>query len=98
MDLCRARGGCEGDAGGLIAAFPLYESSLRTQGPIRRGLSFRHWSKSLSSLLRPGVMGPCVRRDDPLKRYVYENSICDSPAARGERADRVRSTALDSIF
>src|SRR5882757_7592764 len=32
------------------------------------------------SLLRPGVMGPCVRRDDSSKRYVYENSICDNPA------------------
>src|SRR5216683_5452059 len=42
-------------------------SSLRTQGPIRRGLSFRQWSKGLSSLLMPGVMGPCVRRDDPLR-------------------------------
>src|SRR5258705_5108347 len=52
-------------------------------------------------LLRHGGrphMGPCIRRDDPLKRYAYENSICDSPAASGERADRVRSTALDSIF
>ena len=43
------------------------ESSLRTQGPIRRGLLFRHWSKGLSLLLKPGVMGPCVRRDDPLR-------------------------------
>ena len=25
---------------------------------------FRHWSRSLFLLLRPGVMGPCVRRDD----------------------------------
>jgi hypothetical protein len=32
------------------------ESSLRTQGPIRRGLSFLHWSRGLFSLLRPGVM------------------------------------------
>src|SRR6266478_6029110 len=92
MDLCRARGGCEGDAGGLIAAFPLYESSLRTQGPIRRGLSFRHWSKGLSSLLRPGVMGPCVRRDDPLREL--ELVICDNPARKREReqeASRVNS-------
>src|SRR5712664_2821170 len=51
-----------------------------------------------SSRLPAAMSGPCVRRDDPLKRYVYENSICDRPAARGERADRVRSTALDSIF
>src|SRR5260370_42700194 len=40
------------------------ESSLRTQGPIPRGLSFRHRSRGLFSLLRPGAMGPCVRRDD----------------------------------
>src|SRR6202171_4518718 len=31
------------------------ESSLRTQGPIRRGLSLRHLSRGLFSLLRPGV-------------------------------------------
>src|ERR1700730_6076997 len=43
------------------------ESSLRTQGPIRRGLSLRHSSRGLFSLLRPGVMGPCVRRDDLLR-------------------------------
>src|SRR5260370_23994394 len=43
------------------------ESSLRTQGPIRRGLSFLHWTRGLFSLLGPGVMGPCVRRDDPLR-------------------------------
>src|SRR5258708_7538243 len=29
-------------------------------------------------------MGPCVRRDD-----LLENSICDSPAHKGERAQRV---------
>src|SRR5467141_2523405 len=36
------------------------------------------------SLLRPGVMGPCVRRDDSSKRYVYENSICDNSALTGD--------------
>src|SRR5712675_214514 len=54
-------------AGRAIAYGIFNESSLRTQGPIRRGLSFRHWSRGLFSLLRPGVMGPCVRRDDPLR-------------------------------
>jgi hypothetical protein len=42
-------------------------SSRRTPGPIPRGLSFRHCRRGLFSLLRPGVMGPCVRRDDPLR-------------------------------
>src|SRR5882762_11562545 len=65
------------------------ESSLRTQGPIRRGLSFLHWSRGLLSLLRPGVMGPCVRRDDPprdcaMPRHRLKLVICDSPALAGE--------------
>ncbi|SMX55701.1 protein of unknown function [Bradyrhizobium sp. ORS 285] len=38
-------------------------SSLRTQGPIPRNFSVRHNCQS-SSHERPGVMGPCVRRDD----------------------------------
>src|SRR5260370_25190325 len=42
----------------------LSESSLRTQGPIRCGDSFRQWVEGLFTSLRPGVMGPCVRRDD----------------------------------
>jgi hypothetical protein len=52
-----------------LACFELHfsGSSLRTQGPIRRGLSFWRWSRDLSSSLRPGMMGPCVRRDDPLR-------------------------------
>ena len=74
------------------------ESSLRTQGPQRerklrssrrRGLSFLHWSRGLLSLLRPGVMGPCVRRDDPPRdcakpRHRLKLVICDSPALAGE--------------
>jgi hypothetical protein len=28
--------------------------------------------------LRPGLMGPCVRRDDPLREL--KSVICDSPA------------------
>ena len=44
------------------------------------------------SLLRPGVMGPCVRRDDPLRDCArprpYQPTlslvICDSPALAGE--------------
>src|SRR6266850_447186 len=30
----------------------------------------------------PRDMGPCVRRDDSLKRHAYENSISDSPGTR----------------
>src|SRR5258705_9649851 len=67
-------------------------SSLRTQGPIRRGLSLRHSSRGLFSLLRPGVMGPCVRRDDLLRDCtrprpinVRLNSVIfDSPASKSE--------------
>src|SRR5258707_11066266 len=47
-------------AGRAIAYGIFNESSLRTQGPIRRGLSFLHWSRGLLSLLRPGVMRPGV--------------------------------------
>jgi hypothetical protein len=43
--------------------------------------------------LRPGVMGPCVRRDDLLRDCMrprpinvrLNSVICDSPAACGER-------------
>jgi hypothetical protein len=35
-------------------------SSLRTQGPIRRVLSFRQWSGRLLIQPTPGAMGPCV--------------------------------------
>src|SRR6266705_3351117 len=52
------------------------ESSLRTQGPQRerncahRGGAdsrFCTGAEAFFSLLGPGVMGPCVRRDDPLR-------------------------------
>ena len=36
-------------------------------------------------------MGPCVRRDDSSKRYVYENSICDNPALTGDEAQKFLS-------
>src|SRR5467141_3351515 len=77
-------------AGRAIAYGIFNESSLRTQGPIRRGLSFLHWSRGLLSLLRPGVMGPCVRRDDPPRdcakpRHRLKLVICDSPARKRER-------------
>ena len=29
----------------------------------------------------PRRMGPCVRSDDTLERYAYENSICDGPGS-----------------
>src|SRR5258705_1475410 len=39
----------------------------------------------------PRRMGPCVRRDDSLKRHAYENSICDSLAPQaGEGEERKR--------
>ena len=41
-----------------------YLSSLRTQGPIRRGPSVRRKYQTSSIRLAPGVMGSCVRRDD----------------------------------
>jgi hypothetical protein len=45
------------------------------------------------SLLRPGVMGPCVRRDDPLRACArprpinarLNSVICDSPAQGSKR-------------
>ncbi len=39
-------------------------SSLRTQGPIRCGLTFWRSCDGLFLTSTPGVMGPCVRRDD----------------------------------
>jgi len=41
-------------------------SSLRTQGPLRRGLCWRHGRKRLLplSISTPVVMGPCFGRDD----------------------------------
>src|ERR1700681_3819384 len=82
------------------------ESSLRTQGSIRRGLSLRHVSRGLFSLLRPGVMGPCVRSDDLLRDCtrprinVRLNSvICDSPASeRGSNFARIAKSELRPAF
>jgi len=50
------------------------KSSLRTQGPQRERKALIAAARTLVSALvqrpfsplRPGVMGPCVRRDDPL--------------------------------
>src|SRR5258707_11435856 len=93
---------------GRAIAYGIFnESSLRTQGPQRerklrssrrRGLSFLHWSRGLLSLLRPGVMGPCVRRDDPPRdcakpRHRLKLVICDSPARKRERGQAVRYRA-----
>src|SRR5216684_612767 len=63
------------------------ESSLRTQGPIRRGISFWRWSRGLFSLLRPGVMGPCVRRDDPLR-------ACETTIAYRQTLNHVNESSL----
>ena len=47
------------------------------QGPIRRGLSFSHGGRSLLQQPAPGVMGPCVRRDDnePLSFFTLRPQI-----------------------
>jgi hypothetical protein len=76
-------------------------SSLRTQGPIRRGVSLSAGRRGLSSLVTPGVMGPGVRRDDGLKRHVTSRSrgamrpkfsrSFRSSENRGRREDRVRA-------
>src|SRR6266853_5611489 len=59
-----------------IAYVIFNESSLRTQGPQRerncahRGVAdsrFGTRAAAFYSLLMPGVMDPCVRRDDPLR-------------------------------
>jgi hypothetical protein len=39
-------------------------SSLRTQGPILRALSYGTLERHLLEAPRPVIMGPCVRRDD----------------------------------
>src|SRR5258707_3241756 len=58
-------------------------SSLRTQGPITPGLKSEKRPLLECRSESPRRMGPCVRRDD-----LLENSICDSPAASGERSER----------
>src|SRR5436189_6025757 len=59
------------------------ESSLRTQGPQRerncahRGGAdsrFCTGAQAFFSLLRPGVMGPCVRRDDPWSKSLHDSN------------------------
>src|SRR5258705_6234995 len=78
---------------GLVQS--LSRSSLRTQGPQRerkrssrrRGLSLRHSSRGLFSLLRPGVMGPCVRRDDVLRSVLLATALLAAlPAAASAQA------------
>src|SRR5256885_9641041 len=49
----------------IANAYSLLTSSLRKQGPIRRGgCCLKKWSTALLNQLRPVVMGPCFRRDD----------------------------------
>ncbi len=85
-------------------------SSLRTQGPIRRVLSLWQWSGRLLIQPTPGVMGPCVRRDDtlggaavisalaataPTRRLEAFHISIYRPISRSYRsACRVRSAAL----
>jgi len=73
----------------------LSASSLRPQGPIRRGLTFWRKCNGLSSILTPGIMGPCVRRDDVdglLRRFVAPQ------AAVIVRLDRTIQYAAASRF
>src|SRR5882724_1972253 len=74
--------------GGL--ARTLSGSSLRTQGPTTPG--FRGKERPLLQCRNesPRRMGPCVRRDDSLIRYAYENSICDSPSLASGRGSALR--------
>src|ERR1700732_3337338 len=73
-------------------------SSLRKQGPIRRGVCFERccfafaeasadWSTAFAQPLRPVVMGPCFRRDDDVD---YSLESITSP---GTRASAGRSAA-----
>src|SRR5439155_24937766 len=49
----------------IAKSYSLPTSSLRKQGPIRRGGSYlKRWSTALLQQLLTVVMGPCVRRDD----------------------------------
>src|ERR1700674_3615447 len=65
-------------------------SSLRTQGPITPGLKSEERPLLPCRNESPRRMGPCVRRDDSLKRHAYGKSICDSPALVGEGAISAR--------
>ena len=54
-----------GDRAGVLSGVKASPSSLRTQGPIRRGDRFgTKLVESASRKQRAVVMGPCVRRDD----------------------------------
>ena len=54
---------------GLVGGLKAYpSSSLRKQGPIRRGLSVRRCGSYLQLQTASVVMGPCVRRDDARDR------------------------------
>jgi hypothetical protein len=58
---------------GIATLYP--PSSLRTQGPIRRGPSMMALTAETSfSKQMTVVMGPCVRRDDYLF-YLLSNSL-----------------------
>src|ERR1700730_2079467 len=56
----RGRTGAAGQGEGLVHSL----SSLRKQGPIRRGSSIEHGGSRLESQLTFVVMCPCFRRDD----------------------------------
>ena len=60
---------------------PKFFTSLRTQGPIRRGHSFSARCSMASRITpRPVVMGPCVRRDDD--RGLLNRLPCRRPQFR----------------
>ena len=56
---------------------PSPSSSLRTQGPIRRGLSMRRCGSYLLQQSASVVMGPCVRRDDARESWRAEGATME---------------------
>jgi hypothetical protein len=42
----------------------------------------------------PRCMGPCVRRDDSLKRHAYENFVCDSLPRKREKGKKSKRPAI----
>ena len=68
------------------------ESSLRKQGPIRRGLAFWHRGERLLRQLTPVVMGPCFRRDDNVVASLIEISNSQNKTSVGDLAARCART------
>src|SRR5216684_2857760 len=89
---------------GRAIAYGIFPAGVSTSRPCERrdpyaaDSWFGHWSRGLFSLLRPGVMGPCVRRDDLLRvcsrprphQRAAQLVICDSPALAGRGKTKER--------